>query len=489
MDENIENYAKRDPLGIKPLYYTKSEGLYHFSVNINQLLSLPHVLKQPNLHAMRTMMQGFAVDYEETMYEGIYRVPPGHSITIKNGKKKVERYWFPEKIKINYDISEEEAIETLNAVLEEAVAKSVTALSQTAFELSGGLDSSSVVSVLAQKEDPSKIDSYSMDFGALKCDESTYVDTMLETYQVNHQKIVVDKLDYKEKYSLKNLYEISPHWPISLTFAMLLPMLEQMKIDGKKVVVSGQGGDHLFTGSPYVLYDLLLRRKFGEFYKELNSYKRPWAAFKSYIIRPMLGEKNTERIKKLMGKKRKEKGFWDSCDIVDLSDKLCLKNPVLKNGLDMVTTAYHSTVMDGNLFHCAQEHFGIEYRHPFFDKVLVEFALSLPAEMKYRNRTIKRILRKAMKGILPEKIRLRKDKAEFSEIIRQQIDAIDVEVLLNEPNIVRLGLITQEDVLLCKKRYEDGEAGYVSYFWVMINVEYWYIHNQFDTSETKQDDN
>ena len=99
--------------------------------------------------------------------------------------------------------------------------------------------------------------------------------------------------------------------------------------------------------------------------------------------------------------------------------------------------------MDGNLFHCAEEHFGIEYRHPYFDLELVEFALSLPPEMKYKQRTIKWILRKAMNGILPDKIRDRKDKAEFSEVITQQIDAINLGVLLDEPYIVQLGLLEQ----------------------------------------------
>lgn len=478
--ENATVFARRDPLGIKALYYTKTSNGYRFSSQLNTLLALPSVVKKPNLHAMTTMMQGFAVGYEETMYEGIYRVPPGHCISIENGEKKLERYWFPEKIEIDYSISEEEAAKKLKELLKKAVEKSVTSLEQTAFELSGGLDSSSVVSLLAKTEDARQIDSYSMDFATLNCDEGAYVDALLNKYPVHHQKVFVANLDYKNKYSLEHLYEVSPHWPIGLTFAILLPMLEQMKAEGKNVVVSGQGGDHLFSGSPYVLYDLFVRRKFGAFYEALKSYKRPWSAFKAYVLIPMLGERNTLRIKKLLGKKPKKKSFWDACDIVNFSDTLVMTNPALKNELDMLTTAYHSTVMDANIFHCAKEHFGIEYRYPFFDKALVEFALSLPVEMKYTNRRIKGILRKAMKGVLPEKIRLRQDKAEFSEILCQQIAAIDVEALLCEANIVKLGLIRQEDVDLCKKRYEAGETRYVSYFWVMLNMEYWYQHNQFE---------
>jgi hypothetical protein len=85
-----------------------------------------------------------------------------------------------------------------------------------------------------------------------------------------------------------------------------------------------------------------------------------------------------------------------------------------------------------------------------------------------------------MEGILPEKIRLRKDKAEFSEVISQQIAAIDLDALLKDPHIVRLGLLEQREVEQCLKEYENGNRLYVNRLWAMINVEYWYRHNQFD---------
>jgi len=482
-----EFFCARDPLGIAALYYVKTQDGYHFASEIETLLALPSVSKKPNLRSMQTMMQGFAVGYHDTMYEGIYRLPPGHKMSIKNGKKEIERYWFPEKIKIDYVITEEEAAKKLKALFAKAVEESVMVLEETAFELSGGLDSSSVVSLLAQQNNPKEIDSYSMDFGELKCNEGVYVDDLLGQYPVNHKKVSVGTLDYRNKYSLAFLYTLSPHWPVSLTFAMLIPMLEKMKDEGKKVVVTGQGGDHLFTGTPYVLYDLLRRGKFSEFNTELQSYRCPWSAFKTYALRPLLGEKNVERVKKILGKKEKEASFWDDCNIENLTDGLNIKNFVFKEELDIVTAAYHATVMDGNIFHCAERYFGIEYRHPFFDRELVEFALSLPPEMKYAKLTIKRILRKAMEGILPEKIRLRRDKAEFSEVLSQQIEAIDLDILLNEPHIVKLGLLKQSDIEECKEGYKNGKPLYVSRLWSIINVEYWYRYNQFEADETQEE--
>jgi len=477
---NDRTFCARDPLGLAPLYYTETEIGYHFASNIDTLLALPQVSKKPNLRSMSTMMQCFAVDYHDTMYQGIYRLPPGHRMSIENGKKRIERYWLPEKIEINYRISEEEAAQKLKTLFGRAVDESISTLEETAFEVSGGLDSSSVVSALAQKVDASQIDSYSMSFEGLTCDEGAYVDALLAEYPLHHRKIPVGDLDYRNAYSLESLYALSPNWPISLTFAMLIPMLAQMKKEGKKVVVTGQGGDHLFTGTPYVLYDLLVRGKFTAFYKELRSYRRPRNAFKAYVLRPILGEWSVEKIKKILGKEQKEKTFWDRCSIKNLSEQAGIKNPAFRSDLDAVTTAYHSTVMDGNIFHCAENYFGIAYRHPFFDRELLEFALSLPPEMKYGNRTIKRILRKAMQGVLPKKINRRRDKAEFSEVIDQQINAVDLDALFEDPCLVTLGLLTHADIEQCREAYRSKKPGYVSYLWTMINVEYWYRSNRFE---------
>ena len=470
-------FGARDPLGIKSLYFTKTKAGYQFAANVSDLLKLPTVIKKANRKSMRTMLQQRTVDYTETMYAGIYRLPPGHFMVVENGQERLERYWYPEKIKVDYAISEEEAAQKLKRLFAKAVKKRISNLGETAFEVSGGLDSSSVVSLLCHDESPSAIDSYSMDFPGLKCDEHDYLDSLLEEYPLHHQKVAAHDLDYHQAYSLNHLYSLSPDWPITLTFAMAMPLLERIKSDKKKVVISGQGGDHLFTGTPYALYDLFRRLKFLRLYAELKAHKKPWSAIKGYIIRPLLGEKGSRLVKRLLGKNNPEPAAASADTIDDLSLKAGVKNPAFKDALDMVTMAAHTTVMDGNFFHCAENYFGIEYRHPFFDQELVEFALSLPAEMKYKQRTIKWILRKAMEGILPEKIRKRTDKAEFSELLRQQIEAIDLNQLLDDPCIVKLGLIEQSSINQHRKEYEDKTAKYVTFLWTIINVEYWYRYN------------
>lgn len=475
--DNKSYFCARDPLGIRALYFTKTKEVYSFSSNINDLLKLPGILKKPNLTSMSKMLYQRAVDYTETMYEGIYRLPPGHIMRITDGQEHIERYWYPENIKIDYSITEEFAAKKLYELLSRALDKRIFNLDETAFELSGGVDSSSVVSLLSQSMTASDIDSYSMDFEGLKCDESAYVNALLDTYSLHHQKIVSGKLDYHRTYSLGKLYAMSPNWPITSTFAMVIPMVEKMKYDGKNIIITGQGGDHLFTGTPYVLYDLLRRFKFIKFYRELRSHTKQWSKIKTYVLKPFLGKKLTVFISKLFRKEENDPFLHQDRQIENLSQRIGQKNPVYEYDLDLISSAGYSTIMDGNFFHCAEEYFDIEFRHPYFDLQLVEFALSLPPEMKYQKRTIKWILRKSMDGVLPDKIKNRMDKAEFSELIMQQIDAIDLDTLLNDPYIVKLGLIKQSLVNKHRKAYENKTVKYIVFLWSIINLEYWYRHN------------
>ena len=470
-------FAARDPLGIKALYYTKTEAGYSFSSNISTLLKLPDVLKKPNLTAMNTMLRDHTVDYEDTIYEWIHRLPPGYFMRVENGQEYFERYWYPEKIERDYKITEEEAAKKLYDLYEKAINKRISNIEEIAFQVSGGLDSSSVVSLLAKSITPSKIDSYSMDFKDLKCDESAYVDSILEKYPLHHQKIACERLDYDHKYALKHLYDISADWPKMWVSAILLPMVEKMTKDKKNIVLTGFGGDELWGWNRYLFYDLFRRYEFLKLYRKLKRVSKPWIVIKRYIIQPMLGEKLVHFIKSVLRKNEMNSFFTKGDEIKNISQIAGVTNLSCIDDIDAVTSAQHFTVMDANFTHPMEEYFGVEFRHPFYDLDLVEYSLSLPPEFKLSQAKSKWIFRKAMEGILPEKINTRNDKAEFSELLVQQIDALDLSALLVEPYIVKLGLIDQKTIDKVRKEYEEQTVKKPFRIWGIINMEYWYRYN------------
>ncbi|MEA1952766.1 MAG: asparagine synthase-related protein [Campylobacterota bacterium] len=479
-------FAARDPLGIKALYYTKTPHGYEFASTITELLDLTDVLREPNINAMKSILNSREVAYENTMYDGVYRVPPGYFIRIIDDTLECIRYWYPEKIKRDYHITEDEAKEKLNKLLSQAIDKRVASLDETGFQVSGGLDSSSIVSILSKnvtKKVAKKIDSYSIGLKGLKCDEGEYVDSIIEKYSINHKKVSCEALDYHEKYALSKLYAISGDWPIMFSSAKGLAMSSVMKSDSKKVILTGQGGDELLAMNAYTFYELFIRGKFITLYRELTFVSKPWRTIKRRIIKPLVGEKNIEIIKTILRKER----YKNRDKILNFSDKIGLSEGSFKSDIDAITSVLHTTVLDANFLHPTETEFNVEFRHPFYDLKLVEFSLSLPPIFKYTNGQSKWILRKAMKDILPDMINNRKDKAEFSEMIVQQIAALNLSALLDDAYIVKLGVIDQTGVDTIRKNYEEMRVKKPFHIWGLINMEYWYRFN-FEKASLKDVD-
>jgi len=155
-----------------------------------------------------------------------------------------------------------------------------------------------------------------------------------------------------------------------------------------------------------------------------------------------------------------------------------------KSELGGVVGSTLSLYLDFSYYPVVQKHYGITYCHPFYDRRLVEFMLSLPMKFKYKEGVTKVLLRKAMKGILPEKIRNRTDKASFSDVLRQQIDAIDLNELLNDTYLAKLEVVEQAEINQLKKEYLEGEMYSVRNLWQIINMEYWYRFNFINQEET-----
>ena len=148
-----------------------------------------------------------------------------------------------------------------------------------------------------------------------------------------------------------------------------------------------------------------------------------------------------------------------------------------KSDIGILISASESMLRDGNIFHAAEKYYGIEFRHPFYDKELIEFVLSLPPEYKYSQGWIKVLLRYAMKEILPEEIRSRGDKSEFSEVLTAQLEALDLKTLLKESQLVSLEIISRKKVDDLLYSFDHKESGNLLSLWTIVNLEYWYQYN------------
>jgi len=479
-DRKEETYfAVRDPLGVSPLYYTVLENKVYFSTTIQVLFQETNISKMANLKTMQNIIDYSTIAYDATMYMGIYRVPPGHYMVVsKEGKYSFTRYWKPENIEVDNTMTEEEASTKLRTLFNDAIFDCIDDIDTTGFELSGGLDSSSIVSWVKYHKPDSKATVLAMNFtGFEQCDERSYIDAVSQKYTLDIHHLPTGTMDYKEKYSLENNYKSHPHWPIFITYTMGFSVIEKAKILNLSTILTGQGGDHVFAGNPYVLYEYFKTLKWITLYREIKAVPQPMNFIKQYIIAPMLGENNIVRLRKLFykikGKPYNEHSKY-SCGFSEFSSFYKGNSVSFRYDLQGLLHSSLSALMDSSYYAVAKEEFGITFRHPLFDRRVVEFMLSLPPQYKYSEALSKRILRKSMKGILPEKIRQRRDKAEFSEVLRQQIDVLDLDTLFHESYLAKLGLIEQKVLDKYKQDYYSGKMKKIVYFWQLINLEYWY---------------
>ncbi|MEA3490679.1 MAG: asparagine synthase C-terminal domain-containing protein [Campylobacterota bacterium] len=335
-------------------------------------------------------------------------------------------------------------------------------------------DSSSVCSVAFGLTD-GDIDAFSMRFGDYACDEGIFIDAVAEKLDIGPSEIEIDKVDYKNEYNMDFNYRINPHWSIFLTYTQLFPIAKAVKERGIKVVLTGQGGDHIMSGSRNMLIDYLDRHQWKKLFLEISALGFSRKNIRNYLLSPLLNQKQKKMIKlileKLYLRKPTKSERAERAD--SLEDSTFFYSKAFKYDVEMLTDSGFSTVFDSSAYHGARKLYGIEYRHPFFDIRLVEFMLSLPAEFKYSKKSIKVLLREAMKGILPEKVREREDKAEFSETIMDQLNALDLEIIFDNALVVDLGIISRQKVDEYLTQYRDHLLPHTIELWTLVNLEIW----------------
>lgn len=412
-------FFAKDHIGIRPFYYYIDKCFFCFSSEISPIFSLSSVEKIRDDNAIETFLESTTLAYEETLFQNIKRLPPAHKISLVHNDITFSRYWFPEELKIDQKITFEEATQKFKILLQEAIQVRLRSAYPIGCELSGGLDSSSILCLTSRINREKDIFPFSQRYGNLECDESYYSDLVADVLGMHVQTVRVDKLDYNKEYSLKKYFQSFPDWPTYGSFMGLLPIAKKAERQNIRILLTGQGGDHIVGGNLYILSDYLRTLKFCKLYKELKYYKWSKKIIKNYIIKPIL-PKYIFKIKDFLTfKKRKimvsQTSFFKKIDhgIKDTS-------LAFNESLGYVSGTLNAFWCDSNIYHNIEK-FNIESRHPYFDVRLVEFCLSLPEEYKLKQGVSKRILKEAMKGILPEQVRSRNDKAEFSEAVMGQL--------------------------------------------------------------------
>lgn len=479
-------FCAKSKSSTKPFFYSNNDSFFAFSSEVSSLLKLPNFELKPNIESMRQFyFYNGVIDPDSTMYDEVHSLPHGHYMIVSKKGIKIHRYWQPETIKINKNITQDKAAEKFYELLNDAVRCRLRATSPIGIELSGGLDSSSVACLAAKYNHDHSLFALTMQYGDYLCDESKYSNAVIGKTGLKQLSIRADKIDYKEEYSLDFYYNVCPNWPNYVTFTQSFPLMKKARDEGIRIVLTGQGGDFITQGSLYRFADFFKSFKWIKLAKEINhikcSCKYKINVIKNYIILPMLSEKQKKIIKKLINREVSIQAEKPAKYRELINEEKCQSYALCEHVKHMIGTPLASWT--NNNVYQIMERYNMEFWHPYLDSRLIEFALSLPDEYKTYKDDFKITLKEAMKGILPEIVRKRNDKAEFSEAIRDQIDAIDLEEFWTKKYIVDLGIVSKEEISKAIRAYKESSIDdlRVTGLWRLINLEYWYRYNFLTT--------
>jgi asparagine synthase (glutamine-hydrolysing) len=243
LDRNTRTLlVARDRVGIKPLYYAPVNGRLYFGSEIKSLLCAPDLPRDLNLHALDHYLSFLYAPRDESFFACIRKLPPGHLLTWRDGRITIAPYWEPPAVE-TFTGTEREAVDRLEDVLTDAVrAHLVSDVPLGAF-LSGGIDSSLVVALMARASG-ARVKTFSIGFELPDYDERAYARRVAQVYDTDHHEEVVrpDGVGVLEK--------LVAHFDEPFGDTSALPTWYVCELAAREVtvVLSGDGGDEMFGG-------------------------------------------------------------------------------------------------------------------------------------------------------------------------------------------------------------------------------------------------
>ncbi|WP_414622906.1 lasso peptide isopeptide bond-forming cyclase [Calothrix sp. CCY 0018] len=466
-------FCARDHMGIKPFYYYHQPGkLFAFGSEIKALLCLAEIPCRLNEVRIADYLSLMLEDKVITSYQDILRLPPAHSIVVNLQGIKTRCYWSLDpkrEIKLESDAA---YAEEFRKIFTEAVRCRLRSAFPIASQLSGGLDSSSVTCVardiLSPKDrNQTNLHTISTIFDKInQCDERPYINAVLEQGGLISHYIHGDEVGPLS--SLKEVFKYEDEGFLGPSH--FYPWIANRTANelGMRVVLDGLDGDTTVCHGTSRITELARQGDWKSCIHEVKAFSphfgvKPYAAFRNYAL-PYLKEfaTNFRWIAFLQGVQLVHKHFGASRKILivnhgikpflkqikqlwrgkqeKISDTSVSHNPLVKSnfaqkiGLDerikkldvntkkpLTTREEHwLSLTQGVLPHILERmdlcaaNFALEVRHPFMDKRLIEFCLALPAEQKLCNGFGRMVMRRALEGILPEKVQWRAGKADLS---------------------------------------------------------------------------
>ncbi len=480
----------RDHMGIRHLHFHVSARLLVCATDIAQVLAHHSVPREPDPAVAADYIACDVRNSERTLYREISRVPPGHVIVAERGAVRIERFWSAQPhAPIRYATDDEYAAHCRD-LLTRSVEARMRSDRPMAAMLSGGLDSSSVVTAAWRlvKTDRPRPQPFSMVFPAhAESDERPFLHAVAQHCGTTVVEVLPDSITAPALLQQARGWTATPAMPAD---EMAATLYAAMRERGHRATLTGAGGDFLFTGSVFQYADLLrelrpvaaVRRFIDDWYA--GETGRSALGLLHHGVWPLLPRPVKDTLRPLA---RRAVSYTDRPEWLTIERTPDDVLPEAPRGGSFATedvTRQLGSGMHAFFVECAERYAaqaGIELRHPLLDKRLVEFALDIPDDQRKRGRFTKFILRQALGNDLAEPVRLRRTKGDFSHAVAQAIESLGGERFFEGLQIADAGWVRGDMVAdkyrTMRSQYPRGSDVYgdhVPALWMITAVELWF---------------
>lgn len=498
----------RDRMGIKPLYWTHNKGTLIFGSELKALTQHPKCPTTLNRNSIASYLRKAYINGPESIYQNVNKLLPGHILTIKKGRTpSIKQYWSLRDITLQaqsnqFSGSDKEATEQLENLLIDAISKRMIADVPLGTFLSGGIDSSTVTAIM-QKQSAEPIKTFSIGFDDIKYNEANYAAEVSRHLGTQHTELYVTPQEALEVIpSLHTMYDE----PFSDTSQIPTYIVSKMTRQHVTVALSGDGGDELFAGyTRYIAthrYSKILNQPQALLNLEASLLESitPEIANRLAKLLPqrlgaLLSGRNIHRIPPFLRSgqlssmyKRTRSRTEDPAELLISGDELLdpvweqVNSMSFNDDFAMMQFIDMLDYLPGDILtklDRASMAVSLEARVPLLDHRVVEFACTLPENMKYRNGEGKWLLKQVLGKYLPEKL-INRPKMGFGIPIGNWMKGPLkdwAEDLLSEQSLLQTEVFKPYPIRKRWQEHKAGEMNWDHHLWDVLVMQDWLRHH------------